>query len=64
MSLYSPICKGDNCCVVDDDVVVQARRLLYLSGFLFSVSITDTRANCKNTLPSVRTFLTLSSTFC
>jgi hypothetical protein len=43
---------------VEEEDELHIRRLLYLSGFLLIASITDARANCKITLPSVRTLLT------
>jgi hypothetical protein len=61
MSLYPTICHDGDCWAgidEDDDDALHTRRLLYLLGFRLIASTTDARANCKSTLPSVRTLLT------
>ena len=47
---------------VAKSVYITLGLLSYLSGFLHITSLTDARANCKSTLPSVRTFLISFST--
>jgi hypothetical protein len=65
ISLSPSICDSNEPCGgvdVDDANVSLNRRFLYLPVFLLIASITDARANCKSTLPSVRTPLICFST--